>query len=1003
MRVPSVSCLRNIIITDDSIEIVAPAVEEEKMSQPPQPPPPMMSSTGELLTPRSSQRKGLASDGLLTDEQIDLVLKDLAEEERSTTLLSTSLGKQTWSRYLVIKYLQHYKWYNPNRDNPASPSLSKGWAYFEHFTLPRRFEEKSGGVHIRAPPGENGKGTRLYSAFMTPMESLSDWGIGMGMYFSSLSAVFVIFILAGSLNIANMIYYSSTEYDPNLTGFSLVDMLQYSTVCTDREWVICTQGCSENIGFWNTIFTNEYYGTSSDGTILINKTKCNPAEFTQGMVNYGTLLLLILCMSLYMWYLKKREVRFDEDNTSAPDYSIVVHNPPSDDLDPDDYRDFFDQFSDKGVTLVTVALNNEVLLDKLVQRRMDIKMLKRRLPPEIALDFDDEGAVDTAVENAKRYRWEEEKLRNGCSKFMSCIFLPFTATLRCLGFSSAEEDVLWKRIKKTTEQIQELQQQEYQAAGVYITFETEEGQRTALEALNASEMEVMTNTAINLDSSSLFKGKVLRVTEASEPNAVRWTDLNYSRGSIYLRLLITFCITLGLVAFSAFILQLSRTRVSTILFSVILSTFNAIVPIIVRKLVSYEKHFDEGSIQASLYLKITVFRWVNTAIITRLITPFLVTLGENKIDLINTVNALMISEMIMAPLLRYFDVMTILKRHYFAPRAKSEEELFSCFSGGWYNLGERYTDFTKVLLLCTFYSAFYPLIYFLGAAILFGQYWMDKFLLLSSWQKAPFVGPETARFSRTYFNTAAILLGAISSGYAYARSPFTNLCSCADNDKECPAQDQFVFNNVMLQSGDDVEVQASNELFYFCNQKDISFPPIPSVQGSVDKWMTDGQEHLTGVYGVTCLILLILYFVVILGQQIFSTVLSLVKGMYKPKGCTQHKDFSSGIGLESFAYIPQLERSGFHFPLLACNIDDIDVKLIGWKDPNCRNKTNEHRNYDNHNLIFDVPHEKLHRSRHVPRDRSKPREGGNDRPIFSVVKHYPPAWALRAKENNQSS
>lgn len=80
--------------------------------------------------------------------------------------------------------------------------------------------------------------------------------------------------------------------------------------------------------------------------------------------------------------------------------------------------------------------------------------------------------------------------------------------------------------------------------------------------------------------------------------------------------------------FSAFILQLSRLGVSTILYSVILSLFNTLIPMIVRLLVSYEKHYDEGSAQVSLYVKITFFRWVNTAIITRIITPFLVTLGN---------------------------------------------------------------------------------------------------------------------------------------------------------------------------------------------------------------------------------------------------------------------------------------------------------------------------------------------------------------------------------------
>ena len=52
----------------------------------------------------------------------------------------------------------------------------------------------------------------------------------------------------------------------------------------------------------------------------------------------------------------------------------------------------------------------------------------------------------------------------------------------------------------------------------------------------------------------------------------------------------------------------------------------------VRIMVSYEKHYDEGSMQRSLYIKITLFRWMNTAIVTRLITPFVATLGVDKID-----------------------------------------------------------------------------------------------------------------------------------------------------------------------------------------------------------------------------------------------------------------------------------------------------------------------------------------------------------------------------------
>ena len=73
---------------------------------------------------------------------------------------------------LFVLILKTDRGHLSNLHSPDAPSLAKGWAYFEHFTLPRRFESKSGGHHIRAPPGE-ANGTSLYSSFGTPMESLS--------------------------------------------------------------------------------------------------------------------------------------------------------------------------------------------------------------------------------------------------------------------------------------------------------------------------------------------------------------------------------------------------------------------------------------------------------------------------------------------------------------------------------------------------------------------------------------------------------------------------------------------------------------------------------------------------------------------------------------------------------------------------------------------------------------------------------------------------------------
>jgi hypothetical protein len=673
-------------------------------------------------------------------------------------------------------------------------------------------------------------------------------------------------------------------------------------------------------------------------------------------------------------YLSKLEIRYVEDNTSASDYSLIVMNPPKDAKDPEEWKVFFDTYSDKQVTLVTVALGNDELLNKLVANRRDIKTLRGLVPKGV--NFSDELAMNEVVLNAYNQRLGEERQRSCVAKLVGMTITPL---LRCFGFCLTE-DVIWKRIKAANATIKELEQKEYDVSAVFITFETERGQRTALEALNFSQLEVLTNKAINADPSAIFRDTVLHCCQAAEPNAVRWNDLKCTNVNIWLRQLCTFVVTCGLVGLSGTILYLARTKVSMIIFSIILSTTNVLIPIIVRILVSYEKHRREGSVQASLYIKITLFRWTNTVIVTWLITPFLVTLGANSIDLISTINALIFSEMLLSPFLRLFDVMSFLDRHYFAPRARTEEQMLSCFKGGWYNLSERFTDLTKVLLLCIFYSPFYPFIYFLGAATLFIQYWMDKFLLLRAWQRAPSVGADTPKFSRRFFSTAAIVIGAIGAGYAYARSPFTFLCKCKNApDGYCNAlPSSTTFTNVLLLNKTVIDVvQTANEDFYFCNQQYIGFPPTDSEQKYSLQWMTSSQERLTGIFGIFCVVMVAIYGFYALFSPVVKLTLSLVKGVYEPKGIDQRKDFSSGVGIETFGYIPSLEVNGFHFPFLACDIDDIDVRLIEWKDPNHEDES-AHRQYDEHNLIFDVSRERRNA-------------------VFSAVKHFPPSWYSKTK------
>jgi hypothetical protein len=147
----------------------------------------------------------------------------------------------------------------------------------------------------------------------------------------------------------------------------------------------------------------------------------------------------------------------------------------------------------------------------------------------------------------------------------------------------------------------------------------------------------------------------------------------------------------------------------------------------------------------------------------------------------------------------------------------------------------------------------------------------------------------------------------------------------------------------------------------------------------------------------------------------------------QPAGDSQHIDFSSN--LEIFAYVPQIKKVGHPFPYLACDIDDIDQDLIGWNDAN--------HSYDHYNLIFDIPHKSLRRTKIMDENTrgtttiaeqeeyeceasysivvtsagSSPTEVGyevnkntdTERSIYSIVKHYPTKWQIALAEKDAMS
>lgn len=225
--------------------------------------------------------------------------------------------------------------------------------------------------------------------------------------------------------------------------------------------------------------------------------------------------------------------------------------------------------------------------------------------------MEDKEAVTEAVKNYNEERAAEPPTCLG--RILNGIVVPIC---NIIGMLLPPDDLVQK-IDKLTEEIKELQEKKYTATAVFVTFEKESGQRTALEALKVGIFDFVLNRTGAVAPDSIFQGRVLRVVEATEPNAVRWLDLSYSMTSKVVRRGIALSLTIGMIAVAGVAVKHTRDALGVFYSGLLTTTFNSTIPQIIKILMIVEPHATEGAYQASLYLKITLFRWTLSAILAQ--------------------------------------------------------------------------------------------------------------------------------------------------------------------------------------------------------------------------------------------------------------------------------------------------------------------------------------------------------------------------------------------------
>lgn len=180
----------------------------------------------------------------------------------------------------------------------------------------------------------------------------------------------------------------------------------------------------------------------------------------------------------------------------------------------------------------------------------------------------------------------------------------------------------------------------------------------------------------------------------------------------------------------------NTVRALSILSSLFVVGVNKILLIIIRKFSLREKPITWTAYNMSVALKLTIGRFVNSALIPVIINSKFEK-WFNEGGLVVDVTYLIVAISIIEPLSVYFDVFYMIRklRRWKEKRLgedskMNQSEANELFKGNKLDMANRLSNTANLLLVCIFYAPMMPLAPIVGCFGMFLSYWIEKYLLL---------------------------------------------------------------------------------------------------------------------------------------------------------------------------------------------------------------------------------------------------------------------------------
>jgi hypothetical protein len=409
----------------------------------------------------------------------------------------------------------------------------------------------------------------------------------------------------------------------------------------------------------------------------------------------------------------------------------MVCDPDVDAVDPDEWERFFSKYG--TVAAVSVVLDNNDLLSRFAARRSLRDTLQHcpyvqwwpGLSPLWRQRFNSLGF------GRDRIYWMEQYTKNELELQVT----PRVLLLKQMAANSSRCPctVLQLYTNLQDDQGEPLQ---FHAAKIFVSFETQVDHDHALDVLQQGAIPAALNQATDLDQSDWFRGtNVLSVCEAPEPDGIFFNNVGQStmEQMAMQRLVMRLLLCFFMYAEYSVVRRVNGYFPEAA--GLIISVCNAIVPATLHMVSGLlEVHETVQEQVTSVYNKISLFRYFNTAIIIYLLTDYTQQLGEKQLL---KVQMILVLDAVLTPTLYILNLGGMVNRFVLSRFVDSKNKVEILMAGDKIRISDRYSNLAKTFFVALFYMPVLPTGTLLACWACLMSVMADRHGLIYKWKAQP--------------------------------------------------------------------------------------------------------------------------------------------------------------------------------------------------------------------------------------------------------------------------